>query len=49
MTSDSIRPPEQRYGYPNAAVGLIQLVREEGVSGLARGLGMNTVRSLYFN
>ncbi|KAG6891104.1 hypothetical protein C0995_014194 [Termitomyces sp. Mi166 len=46
MTSDSIRPPEKRYGYRNALAGLIGLIEEEGVRGLARGLGPNTVRLL---
>jgi len=49
MTSDSIRPPDQRYGYSNAIVGLLQLVRDEGVKGLARGLGMNTTRAILMN
>lgn len=43
MTSDSIRPPEKRYGYSNALTGLISLIKEEGLKGLARGLGTNTV------
>ncbi|KAF8167827.1 mitochondrial carrier domain-containing protein [Crassisporium funariophilum] len=42
MTSDSIRPPEKRYNYANAFAGLASLVREEGMQGLARGLGTNT-------
>ncbi|KAF8061006.1 mitochondrial carrier [Lyophyllum atratum] len=46
MISDSTRPPEKRYGYRNAAVGLINLVREEGVQGLTRGLATNTVRAM---
>lgn len=45
MTSDSIRPPEKRYGYSNALSGLISLVKEEGIRGLGRGLGTNTVCS----
>lgn len=45
MTSDSIRPPAQRYNYSNALSGLINLVKEEGVKGLTRGLGTNTVRT----
>ena len=43
MTSDSIRPPDKRYGYPNAVVGVINLIREENFRGLARGIGPNTV------
>ncbi|KAG6919554.1 hypothetical protein DXG01_004217 [Tephrocybe rancida] len=42
MTSDSIRPPEKRYSYGNALTGLISLIKEEGVRGLARGLIPNT-------
>lgn len=44
MTSDSTRPPEKRYNYRNALSGLICLIREEGIRGLGRGLGTNTVR-----
>ncbi|KAI0078479.1 mitochondrial carrier [Panus rudis PR-1116 ss-1] len=49
MTSDSIRPPEQRYGYSNAFSGLLILIREEGVRGLFRGLGTNTTRAVLMN
>lgn len=45
MTSDSVRPPEQRYNYRNAVSGLVTLVREEGVHGLFRGIGTNLVRA----
>ena len=48
MTSDSIRPPEKRYGYRNAVVGVINLIREENFRGLARGIGPNTVRGFLF-
>lgn len=43
MTSDSTRPPEKRYNYSNALTGLVSLIRNEGVGGLTRGLGTNTV------
>ena len=43
MTSDQLRPPQERYGYPNALRGLISLVKEEGARGLYRGVGTNTV------
>ena len=43
MTSDLVRLPEKRYNYSNAISGLVSLIREEGVQGLARGLGTNTV------
>ena len=45
MTSDSIRPIEQRYNYRNAVTGLVQLVKEEGLHGLFRGMGTNLVRT----
>lgn len=44
MTSDSIRPPEQRFNYSNALSGLVSLTRNEGWKGLTRGIGTNTVR-----
>jgi len=49
MTSDSIRPPEKRYGYRNALSGLISLIKEEGIRGLGRGLGTNVVRAIMMN
>ncbi|KAH7883922.1 mitochondrial carrier [Phlebopus sp. FC_14] len=49
MTSDSLRPPEKRYGYSNAISGLISLVKEEGLRGLGRGLGTNTTRAVLMN
>ena len=44
MTSDSVRPPEQRYNYRNVFTGLANLVKTEGTHGLMRGLGTNLVR-----
>ena len=44
MTTDQLRPPQERYGYPNALRGLISLVKEEGLKGMYRGVGTNTVR-----
>ncbi|KAF8139925.1 mitochondrial carrier [Boletus edulis] len=49
MTSDSLRPPEKRYGYRNALTGLVSLVKNEGIKGLSRGLGTNTVRAVLMN
>jgi hypothetical protein len=46
MTTDAIRPPEKQYRYPNALSGLVSLIKEEGLKGLARGLGPNTVTGL---
>ena len=48
MTSDSIRPPEKRYGYANAISGFVSIVKEDGLRGLTRGLGTNTVWLLHF-
>lgn len=44
MTSDLIRQPDKRYNYSNAVAGLISLIKSEGLHGLARGIGTNTVR-----
>lgn len=49
MTSDSVRPPEKRYGYSNVISGLIALIRGEGIRGLARGVGTNTTRAVLMN
>lgn len=46
MTSDSVRPVEERYHYRNALSGLVRLVKEEGPKGLFRGLEANMVKSL---
>lgn len=43
MTSDLTRAPDKRYAYSNALAGLVSLVKQEGLQGLARGLGTNTV------
>lgn len=49
MTSDSVKPPEKRYNYSNAISGLFNLVKEEGLKGLGRGLGPNTARAVLMN
>ncbi|KAF8887811.1 dicarboxylic acid transporter [Infundibulicybe gibba] len=49
MTSDSIRPPEKRFGYPNGLAGVISLVKEEGIRALGRGIGTNTTRAVLMN
>lgn len=49
MTSDSIKPVEKRYNYPNALSGLVSLVKEEGLRGLGRGVIMNTTRAVLMN
>ncbi|KAH9891121.1 dicarboxylic acid transporter [Cubamyces lactineus] len=49
MTSDFVRPPEERYNYRNALSGFITLLREEGMQGLFRGLGTNMTRAVLMN
>ncbi|KAK7467481.1 hypothetical protein VKT23_004533 [Stygiomarasmius scandens] len=49
MTSDPVKPPEQRYNYSNALSGLVRLARDEGAKALARGLGTNVVRAILMN
>lgn len=49
MTSDSVKPVAQRYNYSNALSGFVDLVRSEGLKGLARGLGANTTRAILMN
>jgi dicarboxylate transporter 10 len=43
MTSDLTKPAHQRYNYRNAITGLLNLLRDEGLNGLRRGIGANTV------
>ncbi|KAH8120506.1 mitochondrial carrier [Phellopilus nigrolimitatus] len=49
MTTDQLRAPHERFGYPNALIGLASLVKQEGVKGLYRGLGTNTSRAILMN
>lgn len=49
MTSDLTRAPDKRYAYSNALAGLVSLVKQEGLQGLTRGLGTNTVRAILMN
>ncbi|KAJ7071389.1 mitochondrial carrier [Mycena amicta] len=49
MTSDSMRPLENRYRYSNAITGLFSLAKEEGLRGLGRGIGTNTMRAVLMN
>ncbi|KAI5897389.1 mitochondrial carrier [Schizophyllum commune H4-8] len=49
MTSDTVRPIEQRYNYSNAISGLVRLVKEEGAQALGRGLGTNVTRAVLMN
>ncbi|KAG8715260.1 Mitochondrial dicarboxylate transporter [Ceratobasidium sp. 423] len=41
MTTDEVRPEKDRFRYKHAINGLIRLIREEGVSALARGMSAN--------
>ena len=43
MTTDQLRPPQEKFGYRNALTGLWCLTKQEGLKGLYRGLGTNTV------
>lgn len=49
MQGDAARPPAERYGYKHAFDALAKLVRSEGFSALARGLGPNLTRSILMN
>ncbi|KDQ54899.1 hypothetical protein JAAARDRAFT_38015 [Jaapia argillacea MUCL 33604] len=49
MTTDSTRPPEQRYGYSNALSGLVRLIKEEGFTAFTRGLEANITRAVLMN
>ncbi|KAF7319884.1 hypothetical protein MKEN_00771600 [Mycena kentingensis (nom. inval.)] len=49
MTSDGMRPPEQRFRYSNGITGLFSLAKEEGIRGLGRGIGTNTTRAVLMN
>lgn len=49
MTTDQLRPPHERFGYSNALTGLFNLIKQEGVKGLYRGLGTNTSRAVLMN
>lgn len=45
MQSDLQKPKEQRRHYRHAFDGLYRVIREEGLTGLSRGLGANTLRA----
>ncbi|CAE6462612.1 unnamed protein product [Rhizoctonia solani] len=49
MTTDEVRPEKERFRYKHAVDGLIRLIREEGVSALARGLSANVTRAVLMN
>lgn len=49
MCADGVKPEQQKYRYPNALRGLIQIGKEEGISAFTKGLGPNIVRSILMN
>jgi hypothetical protein len=49
MTSDLNRPVAERYAYPDAVRGLVQLVRAEGLSKLTLGMGPNVAKGVFLN
>ncbi|TFK47395.1 dicarboxylic acid transporter [Heliocybe sulcata] len=49
LQADAAKPPEKRLNYKNCFDGLFRMVREEGASSLARGLGPNVFRAILMN
>ncbi|PIL27005.1 transporter [Ganoderma sinense ZZ0214-1] len=49
LQGDFAKPPEKRLNYKNCIDGLFRMVREEGVSSLARGVGPNVFRAVLMN
>lgn len=49
MQGDFAKPPEKRLNYKNSIHGLYRMVRDEGVSSLARGVGPNVFRAVLMN
>ncbi|KAJ7100862.1 mitochondrial carrier domain-containing protein [Mycena belliarum] len=49
LQGDFAKPPEKRFGYKNCFDALFRMVREEGVSSLARGVGPNVFRAVLMN
>ncbi|KAF5392557.1 hypothetical protein D9757_002172 [Collybiopsis confluens] len=49
MTSDVTKPQEKRFNYSNAFSGLVSLAKQEGIQGMARGLGTNVSRAMLMN
>jgi len=46
MCADGVKPTAQRYMYPNALNGLVQIGKDEGIGAFTKGLGPNVVRSI---
>ncbi|KAF8804904.1 mitochondrial carrier [Phlegmacium glaucopus] len=49
LQGDFAKPPEKRFNYKNCIDALYRMVREEGVSSLARGVGPNVFRAILMN
>ncbi|KAK4217439.1 mitochondrial dicarboxylate transporter [Rhypophila decipiens] len=49
MCADGAKPAPERFRYPNAAAGLYQIWKQEGISVFGRGLSANVVRSVLMN
>lgn len=49
LQGDFAKPPEQRLNYKNCFDGLFRMIREEGWSSLARGIGPNVFRAILMN
>jgi len=49
LQGDFAKPPEQRFNYKHCFDALFRMVREEGLSSLARGVGPNVFRAVLMN
>ncbi|KAJ6482609.1 mitochondrial carrier domain-containing protein [Mycena sanguinolenta] len=49
LQGDFAKPPEKRFNYKNCFDALFRMVREEGPSALARGVGPNVFRAILMN
>ncbi|KAG5648685.1 hypothetical protein DXG03_000031 [Asterophora parasitica] len=49
LQGDFAKPPEKRFNYKHCFDALFRMVREEGVSSLARGAGPNVFRAILMN
>ncbi|KAA1477808.1 dicarboxylic acid transporter [Dentipellis sp. KUC8613] len=49
LQGDFAKPPEKRFNYKHCFDALFRMVREEGVSSLARGAGPNVFRAVLMN
>ncbi|XP_006456214.1 hypothetical protein AGABI2DRAFT_195429 [Agaricus bisporus var. bisporus H97] len=49
LQGDFAKPPEKRFNYKHCFDALFRIVREEGASGLGRGVGPNVFRAVLMN